>query len=196
MAVWFLVPGFRFLHLAPREGCVALPAFHPPLLFHDVRFDQLAPSSSPSCQPAAAHLGSLWQPRTERSAVVAAASGQPSGMAPSFHLISSWFLLPSSPPSRALQQQGRASSSSSQRVSPLPTFHRNPSFRVNGRIAADHTPTLPCCHLGSLEVGHCDGFGLSRRPTMLRVPENRRCTHTRALLCRQPGQLGRPVSAL
>lgn len=78
-----------------------------PSLFHDVRFDQLAPSPSPvSLQLPSG--GGIIQAQKVLHAVVAAArgtGGQPSGMIPSFHLISSWFLLHLSPPSRTLHRR-------------------------------------------------------------------------------------------
>lgn len=81
--------------------------------------------------------GGIIQAQKVLHAVVAAAGGT-SGMIP---LISSHLILvslASFPAKPYLASQGRASSSSSHPLSPLPRCHRNPSFRMNCRIVIPH----------------------------------------------------------
>lgn len=111
-------------------------------------------------------------------AVVAAArgtGGQPSGMIP---LISSHLILvslASFPAKPFLASQGRASSSSSHPLSPLPRCHRNPSFRMNCRIVIPHPYPALAVTCAGLEVGIVmDSDCLVARPRR-EEPENIRC---------------------
>lgn len=136
MAVWFLVPGFRFLHLAPRAVLRLPPSA---LLLCSMTSDST--SLRLSLLLSACSCPRWWLPGTESSAVAAAASGQPSGMTP---LISSHLILVSSaffPAQPCLASQGKGQQFIQSTCQPSPKVPSKPQLS-DRRLHCQTTPLL------------------------------------------------------